>query len=61
MSYCIQNENIKEVPHAKYLGVTIDEHLTWNEHVRQVTTKANNVKNFLHALLTSKPPVTKVW
>jgi len=47
MSYYIQNERIKEVPHAKYLGITIGQHLTWNEHIRQITTKANNVKSFL--------------
>ena len=40
-------EKIKEVPHAKYLGVTIDQHLMWNEHIRQITAKANNVKSFL--------------
>jgi len=37
MSYCIQNEKIKEVPHAKHLGVTIDQHTTWNEHIKQPT------------------------
>ena len=38
MSYYIQNEKIKEVPYAKYLGVTIDQHLMWDEHIRQITT-----------------------
>ena len=38
MSYYIQNERIKEVPHAK-IGVTIDQHLTWSEHTRQITNK----------------------
>ena len=34
MSYYLQNEKIKEVPHAKYLGVAIDQHLMCNEHAR---------------------------
>jgi len=55
MSYYKQNERIKEVPHAKYLGVTIDQHLTWNKHTRQITTKANNAKNFLQRNLKSFP------
>ena len=42
MSYHIQNEKIKEVPHAKHLGVTIDQHLTKNEHIKQSAAKANN-------------------
>ena len=37
MSYYIQNEKIKEA-HAKYLGVTIDQHLMWNEHIQQRLT-----------------------
>ena len=60
MSYYIQNEKIKEVPHAKYLGVTIDQHLTWNEHIRQITAKANNVKSFLQRNLKSCPVNIKV-
>ena len=30
MQYYIQNDVIKEVKHAKYLGVIIDHHLSWN-------------------------------
>jgi len=55
MSYYIQNQMIKEVSHAKYLGVTIDQHLTWNEHIRQITSKANNVKNFLQRNIRACP------
>ena len=60
MTYFIQNQSIKEVPHAKYLGVTIDQHLTWNEHIRQITTKANNVKSFLQRNLRSCPVNVKI-
>ena len=54
------NEKIKEVPHAKYLGVTIDQHLMWNEHIRQITAKANNVKSYLQRILKSCPVNIKV-
>ena len=35
-SACLQGEQIKSVPHAKYLGVIIDEHLTFNEHIKMI-------------------------
>jgi len=56
MSYYIQNQLIKEVPDAKYLGVTIDQHLTRNEQVRQITSKANKLQqcqNFLQRNIRS--------
>ena len=30
--YTIQKETIREVTHAKYLGVTIDRKLSWSEY-----------------------------
>ena len=30
----------KEATSSKYLGVTIDEHLKWNDHVKTVISKA---------------------
>ena len=35
--YLIQNEIIREVTYAKYLGVTINQNLKWSEHVKQIT------------------------
>ena len=47
MQYYIQSDVIKEVKHAKYLGVIIDHRLSWNEHINYITSKVNNVKRFL--------------
>ena len=47
MQYYIQNDVIKEVKHAKYLGIISDHHLSWNEHINYITSKVNNVKCFL--------------
>ena len=55
MQYYIQNQLIKEVTHARYLDVTIDSHLTWNEHIKHVTIKAKNAKSFLQRNLKSCP------
>ena len=53
--YYIQNHLIKAVTHAKYLGVTIDEHLSFNEHVNRIAYKANTVKAFLQRNIKSCP------
>jgi len=40
MRYYIQGKEIKHTTSSKYLGVTIDEHLTWNDNVKTVISKA---------------------
>ena len=45
--YYIGNSIIKQVAHSKYLGVTIDEKLTWNEHILAITSKARQINAFL--------------
>ena len=46
-NYLLENHTIAEVPHTKYLGVTIDQRLSWNEHIQRISKKANQVNNFL--------------
>ena len=45
---------------SKYLGVTIDEHLTWNDLVKTVISKANKVKGFLQRNIKYCPSIVKV-
>ena len=40
MQCYIQNDVIKEVKYAKYLGVIINHHLSWNEHINYCTLLA---------------------
>ena len=49
------------VLHAKYLGVVIDEHLSFkfNEHIKMITNKANPVKAFLQRNIGSCIKVVK--
>ena len=58
-SYYLQGEQIKSVPHAKYLGIIIDEHLTFNEHIKMITSKANSVKSFLQRNISSCTEMVK--
>ena len=59
MHYYIQGQEIKHSTSAQYLGITIDEHLTWNDHVKTVTSKANKVKGFLQRNLKHCPTSIK--
>ena len=45
--YTIQNTSIREVTQAKYLGVTLNNKLTWSNHISNITNKANSVYGFL--------------
>ena len=44
---------------AKYLGVILDEHLTFNEHTKKIVNKANQVKGFLQRNIGSCPAGVK--
>ena len=46
-NYSIQEHQLKKVKGAKYLGLTIDRTLSWNDHISNVTKKANNTRAFL--------------
>ena len=46
---------VRQVQHAKYLGVYIDETLSWNFHVDYVCNKANIARSFLQRNLKQCP------
>lgn len=43
----------QQVPSAKYLGITIDSHLSWKDHINEICSKANSVNAFLKEISTS--------
>ena len=45
-SYYIATSLIKEITSIKYLGVRIDNKLTWNDHIQYITHKAAEVNGF---------------
>lgn len=45
--YLLHNTTLETVPSAKYLGITISNDLTWNKHINNITTKANQTLGFL--------------
>ena len=58
--YTLYDTVVQEVTHTKYLGLTIDSKLSWSEHIRQITNKANSIKGFLQRNLHSCPISVKV-
>ena len=44
LNICVNNTQIKRVQHTKSLGITIDENLTWKNHV-DVICKKNIIRN----------------
>ncbi len=51
--YSIHNTVLENVPHTKYLGVTIQSNLKWDVHCKQVAAKATNTLNVLKRNLKS--------
>ena len=45
--YKLHGQTLSSEPDTKYLGVTIDSHLSWNSHIDNVTKKANGSLAFL--------------
>ena len=60
-TYTIGKNVIQKVNYIKYLGVTIDSQLNWNEHIKAIAQKANATKSFLHGcIITSFPTKVKL-
>ena len=57
--YQIYYQHIKQSPSAKYLGVTIDQHLMWKNHINEICNKANTAKAFLRRNLYHCPILIK--
>ena len=45
--YTLHNQNLSETDFAKYLGVTITSDLQWNQHINNITNKANSILGLL--------------
>ena len=50
--YFMNDIHRQQVEHAKYLGIIIDNNLTWSKHVKKVVNKANSVRGFLQQNLS---------
>ena len=51
--YCLHGHVLESVDKAKYLGVTINEDLKWENHINNFCGKANKILGFLRRNLNS--------
>lgn len=51
----IDNMQIKQVKHVKFLGTIIDEHLTWHEHLKLIGTKISKNMGIIYKIRHSLP------
>ena len=58
-SYKLHGKDLERVSKAKYLGVELNEKLTWDDHIESVTKKANRTSAFIHRNLKGCPPKVK--
>ena len=49
-SITINNSTIEQVDHFNFLGVTLDQNITWNPHVDKVSIKISRVTGLLRKL-----------
>ena len=57
--YNIQEKRIKTASSVKYLGMYIDEHLIWKDHINHIVSKANTSRAFLQRNIYSCPRAVK--
>ena len=59
-TYNIHHESLEKVTSAKYLGVTMQQNMKWNNHINQLSKKANSTRAFLQRNLRSCPRHVKI-
>jgi len=57
--YTIQGHILEQVQSTKYLGVNINENLTWDTHIDSISSKANRTIGFLRRNLAHAPKELK--
>ena len=58
-SYTVMNEELTAVKHHPYLGVELDQKLSFTNHIDNVTAKATRTLNLLRRNLKHCPPKVK--
>ena len=58
-NYSIYSQQLKHVTSAKYLGIIIDSHLIWKDHINEINSKASSAKAFLKRNIYQYPTTIK--
>ena len=54
--YILYDHVLESVSSTKYLGVTINDHLNWNDHVQNTVTSASKTLGFIKRNVRTKDP-----
>jgi hypothetical protein len=54
-NYYIHGQQLQIIDNAKYLGLTISKNFSWNNHVNNITKKANSTLAFLRRNIRNCP------
>ena len=57
--YSLHNQTLENIQSAKYLGITITDNMDWDQHVSEISSKANKTLGFLRGNLAFAPRSTK--
>ena len=52
--YTLHGETLESVDSVSYLGVSISKDLTWNTHINEIVTKANQILGFVKRNVKNK-------
>ena len=52
--YTLYGETLDSVSSSKYLGVSLNDRLTWNDHIQNTVTSANKTMGFLRRNIRTK-------
>ena len=54
-SYILHGQKLEQVSKAKYLGVELNQKLTWKDHVQNITKRGNRTSAFMYRNLKGRP------
>ena len=55
VSFTINNEYIEKISSLNFLGIHLNENLTWNKHIDMLTNKLSRVSGILNRLKYTYP------
>ena len=57
--YTLYGHALDSVSSSKYMGVTLNDHLTWNDHIQNTITSANKTLGFLRRNIRTKDSIIR--
>ena len=47
LNFCLSGQKIIPTIHTRYLGIFVDEHLSWNQHLKMLNKKLSRTNGLL--------------